>query len=246
MALPESMRNDALIENLGEYHLLAQAYRRQDKIPEALRHDVRRLVGWTQERQVLLEDPNALRIETAWTVIATHVEVQPDKLRRIETWLMGTRNAVGVPAVLIDYVPVATAATVSSFEVGEVLEAELVFYPSAAPLRAIISSRKPGEAKAVSLPALPLSNALSSYDDIRTTQPWLKQWPITVSHTACTRLEKSGLLLGDDEMSVPVLPRLQDEAVVLGGVEIHSVTGLWDGRFFAPSLAETSLGRWLR
>ena len=54
LALPERMRSDAVIEALGSLHLLAQAYRRQDQLPEALRHDVRRLVGWTQERQALL------------------------------------------------------------------------------------------------------------------------------------------------------------------------------------------------
>jgi hypothetical protein len=246
MALPEPMRNDALIEALGEYHLLAEAYRRQEKLPDALRHDVRRLVGWTQERQALLDDPETLRVTSIWTVASTHVEVQPDKLRRIETWLIGTQEGKAVPAVLIDFVPVTTGASGASFEAGEVFEGELAFYPSAAPLRAIITSRQGTEPVPVKLPALPLAEALAAYDDIRVAQPWLKQWPITVLQTRCRIAEKSALWLYDDHTSVQILPRVREAALVLGGVELDAVTGLWDGRFFAPSLAETSIGRWLR
>jgi hypothetical protein len=246
MALPESMRTDALIESLGEYHLLAEAYRRQDKLPEALRHDVRRLVGWTQERQALLDDASALRVAATWTVIATHVEVQPDKLRRIETFLIGVADDRNVPAVLIDFVPVAAAATGSTFQTGEVFAGELVFYPSAAPLRAIIVKRENIEAADVVLTAQPLNEALAAYDECCAAQPWLGQWPMTIAGPSCCRFEKRGIWITAGGDGIPVAPRFLDEAVILSGIDIQSITGLWDGRFFSPSMAETSLGRWLR
>jgi hypothetical protein len=49
LALPEPLRHGALIENLGDLHLLSAAYRRQQDLPESLRHDVRRIAGWTIE-----------------------------------------------------------------------------------------------------------------------------------------------------------------------------------------------------
>ena len=108
LGLPEDERGRHAIEVLGSLHLLAEAYRRQERLPASLRSDVRRLVGWTVERQELLDEPSALRVTAPWLVAAVHSEVQPDRLRRIETWLM--RGDEGDPgfAVLIDFVPLAS------------------------------------------------------------------------------------------------------------------------------------------
>ncbi|MFN0191871.1 MAG: SWIM zinc finger family protein [Aestuariivirga sp.] len=245
LGLPERLRADAVIEVLGSLHLLAEAYRRQDKLPEPLRHDVRRLVGWTQERQALLEDATAPRTATVWTVIATHVEVQPDKLRRIETWLMGERDGAPVHAVLIDFVPVATGAGGSAFLPGEIFEGEVVYYPSAAPLRSVLARR--GDTPAATPPATAsLAAALDAYDGLRAAQPWLRHWPMTVSGVACRRHGADGLWLVNGEAAVPLHPRQQDDGLVLTGLALQSVTGLWDGRFFTAVMAETALGRWVR
>ncbi len=246
MALPDVMRNDALIEALGELHLLAEAYRRQDRLPGALRQDVRRLVGWSQDRQSLIDDPASLRVLAQWTVVTTHVEVQPDKLRRIETWLIGVQDGKETPAVLIDFVPVATGASNVSFNVSESFVGELVFYPSAVPLRAVIVSRAAVELPTPKLPAAALCDALGSYDDLRTLLPWLKQWPMTLTYVSCKRFDKQGFWLMAEGAAIPVSPKLTDAVVALSGTELHTVTGLWDGRFFTPSMAETPIGRWFK
>jgi hypothetical protein len=245
LALPERMRGDAIIEELGSLHLLAEAYRRQDRLPEGLRHDVRRLVGWTQERQALLDDPAALRVNATWTVIATHAEVQPDKLRRLETWLTSNREKAPVYAVLIDFVPAVTGPGGSSFVPGETFEGELVFYPSATPLRALLTTR--GEAsRPAPACAVPLDAALDAYDNLRAAQPWLRQWPMTVSGVACQSYGGDGLWLMNGTTGVPLAARQQHHDRVLTGVSLQSVTGLWDGRYFSAVMAETNLGRWVR
>ncbi|MBL8895660.1 MAG: SWIM zinc finger family protein, partial [Rhizobiales bacterium] len=247
LALPERVRADAVIDALGSLHLLAEAYRRQDKLPEALRHDVRRLVGWTQERQALLEDTSAPRVTSTWSVIATHSEIQPDKLRRIETWLAGQHEGTPIYATLIDFVPVGTGAGGSPFLAGEVFSAELVYYPSAAPLRALIANRieaKETEDQPAALTGL--AQSLDAYDELRTRQPWLGQWPIRFSGAAVLDYGSQGLWVVDGDHGMPLHPRQQDDALVLADVTISELTGLWDGRYFMAAMAETSLGRWFR
>lgn len=246
LALPERLRSDAVIEHLGSLHLLAEAYRRQEQLPDALRHDVRRLVGWTQDRQALLEDGSALRISAVWTVIATHVEVQPDKLRRIETWLMGDQDGAAIYAVLIDFVPVATGAGGSSYFPGETFAAQLAFYPSAVPLRAILEQRSGDAPPVTPSRAAPLDSALDAYDGLRARQPWLRQWPITVNGVACNGYGADGLWLVNGTAGVPIAPHQQDDARVLTSVSLRSVTGVWDGRFFTAMMADTAMGRWVR
>jgi hypothetical protein len=138
LAMPPAGRADASIQALGAWHLLAEACRRQNLLPEALREDVRRLTGWSMQRQALLDDKQAQRKSGSWTVFAIHSQAQPDKLRRIETWL---EDGEGGHALLMDFVPLATGAGGSPFAPGERFHAELVFYPSAAPMRAIIAAR---------------------------------------------------------------------------------------------------------
>jgi hypothetical protein len=144
-ALPEAMRPVAAVEELGQVYLLAEAYRRQESLSAALKADVRQAVGWAMTREALLADATALRVRGSWRVVTTLSEVQADRLRRIETWLwqegQGSKQRF---ALLLDFVPVATGASAGGYSVGDRLEAELVFYPSAVPLRALIVSSTGG------------------------------------------------------------------------------------------------------
>lgn len=241
LAMPEVERAPAAIESLGFLHLLAEAYRRETVLPEMLRADVRRLVGWTTERQELLDDASALRITSTWTVLAVHSEIQPDKLRRIETWLMSTDICF---AVLIDYVPVASGQGGSAFWPGEAFEAELVYYPSVAPLRAVIARRGAEAALAWPAPRASLRNALADYDALAAKFPWVSAWPFFICGTRLTAFEGNGLWLIDGDEAVPVVTRQFDAALALAAASISSLAGLWDGRGATILAAETSLGSW--
>jgi len=144
-ALPEAMRELAAVEELGQLYLISEAYRRQKTLPPELRMDIRRAVGWTTTREELLADVTAPRLSASWRVIAVITEVQPDRLRRIETWLWcEDKDAAPRFALLLDFVPVATGAAAGGYSVGDRFEAELVFYPSATPLRALIANTSSG------------------------------------------------------------------------------------------------------
>jgi hypothetical protein len=108
--LPASARPSAAIRELGQLHLISQAYRRAPQLPELLAADARQAVGWSITREALLSDSLALRVSGQWRVFAIVSEAQPDRLRRVETWLFRQTAGDGVPAcaVLIDLVPVST------------------------------------------------------------------------------------------------------------------------------------------
>ena len=244
LGLPEDERGRHAIEVLGSLHLLGEAYRRQERLPAPLRSDVRRLVGWTVERQELLDEPSALRVTAPWRVAAVHSEVQPDRLRRVETWLM--RGDEGDPgfAVLIDFVPLASGQGGSAYVPGEAFDAELVFYPSTAPLRAVIASR--GEARHIEWPnaGLSLAAALDAYETLCASHPWLSGWPFVIEGGRIAGIPGTGLWLMQDSDAVPIAPRQQQDALALTAAELSRVAGLWDGRNFALLAAQTSLGPW--
>ncbi len=162
--LAETARPYAAIRELGQIHLISAAYCRTSELDEGLAADARQAVGWSVTRQALLADPAAVRLRGRWTVFAVVTEAQPDRLRRIETWLCRDEPAQDdAPnyAVLIDFVPVTGFAS-SGYVLGDQLEAELVYYRSSLPLRAVIASVQQG--------AQPSSNPVPRRTPTRTTK----------------------------------------------------------------------------
>ena len=241
--LPEPQRPDFIATELGRIHLAAAAFRRQEALPAALRDDARRAVGWRQTREELLADPAARRISGTWTAVGARVVVQADRLRRVETWLAAEDGEQA--AVLIDYTPVTTPAA-SAFASGERFEAELAFYPSAAPLRAIVAQRvtgsthRHGPACRRSLPV-----AVAAHLARLGALPWLGDDMLLV---ADTRLQAAsgGLWLADAEgtAALPLAARQGDMVRPLLGLPLHAAALVWDGRVAELMAADTPLGPW--
>jgi hypothetical protein len=246
--MPEAGREDLLLEKLAGLTLISAAYRRQDQLEPALRADVRRAVGWTMRREELLADPDAPRIASTWIVISARSEVQPDGLRRLETWLIDARSPVEATrfALLVDYVPVSVGAVATSFQPGEVIDAELVYYVSTCPLRAQVAMREPGDGYAA-WPALPqeLKGAIAAYDKALARQPWLEFLAFGASGIKVARAGAGQLVLDDGAGTfLPLDPRQFQEALPLVGLGPLAIAATWDGRLAALLAADTPIGVW--
>jgi hypothetical protein len=247
LGVPEALRVGVLIEKLGELHLIAEAYRRQADLPEALRADVRSMVGWNVSREALLANPQAPRVSGRWMVLATMSEVQPDKLRRSEVWLARLDAAEGF-AVLIDYAPVSLGAAASPYSPGESFEAELAFYPSPVPLRAVVVEQVSSASKEYRwrAPSHDIAAALFQYEARLADRPWLGRWPMAV-HDGVVARERETLFLGHARGggALPIKARDDDMVLPLVGIGGIDAFGLWDGRCLDLRFAETPQGRWM-
>jgi hypothetical protein len=246
--VPEQMRGDLVFERLAALALICSAYRNQDRLPPALKADVRRTAGWVVKREELLADAEALRVSSDWIVAATLSELQPDKLRRIETWLLNAAPTDTDPrvALLIDFVPVSSGPTGSPFSAGEALSGEVVFYPSAAPLRAQLATRAQAS-PAVAWPELPasLEDALAAYEAALARQPWLERWPLFACGLTVERIGPHQLVLAADHGPALPLDRVQSQDLrPLLGIGSISALVAWDGRFGRLLAADTAIGYW--
>lgn len=246
--LPEQVRGDRIAERLGALQLIASAYRRQDRLPPSLRADVRRTVGWSQKREDLLADPEALRVASTWIVISTRNEVQPDKLRRLETWLLNACPIDSAPrfALLVEFVPVSAGASGLPFATGEVLAGEVVFYPSPAPLRALMAQRASTD-ETTAWPDMPagLDAAFAAYETALAHVPWLDAWPLAANGLKLAQTNTRTLLLADAAgHTVPIDPRQTDAAMPLLGLPDLSAVFVWDGVSAMLLAAETPIGCW--
>ena len=255
----ERGRNRFLMQELGELHLLAEAYRRQEELDPALRLDVRRLVGWTTTRAELLEDESALRVAGAWCVLATTRTNQVDRLIRCETWLAlleareaDSSNEAPPYAVLRDYVPAASASGWAPPAVrGDVLVGELVFHPSASPCAAIFSAQDAladatvDREFAVPASSSSLDEALDAYDFELAKQPWLGP-RILAARAVVRESQQGGLWIGcpRGDVGLPIHSEHAEACAALLSVGTVSLHSLFDGRSVVPLVANTELGPW--
>ena len=249
--LPGPARPSSAIRELGQIYLISRAYRRASELPELLAADARQAVGWSVTREALLGDPEAVRVDAKWRVFAVLSEAQPDRLRRVETWLWRQGGADGLPqcAVLIDFVPISGAA-VGGYLVGDQVDAELRFYRSTIPLRAQIARLKTGAAQTKEPLALPnetLGASYAMYERALAELPWLGTFPVTF-RSASVRRNAEQLYLHDDEseLSLSLHTSQTSDALPLASVGRIDGIGLWNGYEFTLAWAETQLGRWVR
>jgi hypothetical protein len=250
-SLTEAARPTAAVVELGVFHLIAEAYRRQDALDPALREDVRQMVGWVQTRDALLADFDAVRTAGRWHVIATRSEVQPDRLRRVETWLWREGEGDGPRfALLLDFVPVTVGAASAGFMIGETFEAELVFYASPIPLRALIATQTSPSSANQAMPPLPeagLAAAWQAYEQALGARPWLGDWPFLFTGA---RVRRSGEALfltdpADANLALPISPEQAVSALPLANAGPVNGVGLWDGWRIRLTQAEAEIGRWV-
>lgn len=249
--LPGPARPAAAIRELGQIHLISKAYRRASELPELLAADARQAVGWSVTREALLNDSDAVRVGGKWRAFAVISEAQPDRLRRIETWLWHENGADGEPpcAVLIDFVPISTGAAVGGYLVGDQIDAELTFYRSTIPLRAQMATLRKGaepSSTVLPLPSESLADSYAKYESALAQLPWLGTFPVTF-RSACVRRNGERLYLHDDDsgLSLPIHASQANQALPLASVGSIDGIGLWNGYEFTLAWAETQLGRWL-
>ena len=128
---------------------------------------------------------------------------------------------------------------------GEVLQAELAFYPSPVPLRAQIVAHR-GTAPATAEwtgPTRDLAAATEAWQAAVAAKPWLGDWPLTA---AGVRIRASGGRLHAEGagIALPIAAALHDAARPLLELGETALFGLWDGRALTPLLAATPLGEW--
>lgn len=157
---------ERLLERLGLLHLVVEAHSHLDALSPELQADVRTVIGWTQKQEELLTQPG---VWGRWVAVARRVD-EEENLKTQRTWLWNADKPQS--ALVLDFA-FGRAVLDTSMPPNATLEAELVFFPSAYPLRALVKSRK-SVAPASSLPGYPtLSDAVAAYTAALACQPWL-------------------------------------------------------------------------
>ena len=165
-----------VLENAVKAWMLIGAFRRMDTLEAPVNAQIRSLVGWSQSKKELLENPDAECITEDWLVLGKQLEALDDKLNVLRTWLFGSTS--GRSAVLIDYSPAHQAIT-SPVVPGTRVRATLAFFPSNYPYRAQIKEQGAVSTQ-VQLQVEPLPDWLAAQQEMAqllALSPWADAFP---------------------------------------------------------------------
>ncbi|MGU3583830.1 SWIM zinc finger family protein [Rhodococcus sp. C26F] len=219
-----------LLAEYARLHLMAVAYRQRDELPRPLLRSLQTHLGFSTRSEEVRAEP---AVRDRWQVLAVRVTEESRMFAR-KTWLRGRSS--GRWAILLDFAHgTARFATPLPFP-GSLVDADLHFYPGAAPLRAVLG-RQHGETEPfTTLPATGLDAALDEYARMRGADPWLRTWPVLLDAVTPTDSEDGWYVVDPSGRALPLAG--DDDSrwrlhAVAGGRPV-TVCGDWDGTALAP------------
>jgi hypothetical protein len=225
---------ERLLERLGKLYLLIEGFRRLEALPAETQADLRTLVGWAQGQEELLASvPEGAGVRDAWRVVGQRVEEQ-ERLKVQRTWLWGveTRRA----ALLLQFA--APGQTLgATLAPGTEVMAELVFFPGAYPLRALVRER--AEASTPFAPAsgyATVDAAMDAYSAALACNLWLEEFPVLLDAAIPVRRGDRWAVRDAAGDLLPVAPRFESgwRLLALSGGAPVPLFGEWDGDALTP------------
>jgi len=233
-----------LLREAAALHLACTAWPRSASLPEATQADLHAALGMALPQEEVLMQPG---IHDCWLVLGRRV-VEEERLRTQRAWLWGrtTRR----PALCLSFSASPGQPLDLSLVPGSEFEGELVFFPGAWPLRALVKTRTAGTgagpAADPGLPHASLAEANAFAAAAWSANPWLERLPLALAAVVPVR-RVSGWRVRD--AAGHALPLAVAEAAgwnltALAGGRPLSLAGEWDGERLAPLGAWTD-GRFL-
>lgn len=212
-----------LLDGTSRLHLLTQAYRRLDQLPEPLRADVRTLIGWTIREDEL---DSAESVNDRWLVVGQRVD-DTGQVITARTFFLGERtgrfalhNAFGVGAAP----PTLPAVP------GQAIRATLTFYPSATPLRAIVRPVLEPDGDVTVVSGTHVADVVEDHARRLAVNPFLLGWPVALGEVVPV-IRDAGLLIRDEgRAALRVAPSsLGPRLLAVSGGHPVTAIGEWDG-----------------
>jgi hypothetical protein len=120
------------LDSLLNIYIIIQAYKNKESLSASIVHEIKNWIGFTVNQEELKEQTGLM---DTWLVVGKQVS-QEDQLTVEKNWLCGM--ATGRSALVLQFLIRGQGSGSFSLTPGMYVQAELVFYPSAVPLRALI------------------------------------------------------------------------------------------------------------
>lgn len=228
------------LDNLLNLYLVAKGYQNREDLPTSIVQDIRSWIGFTVNQEELKEQPGVM---DTWLVIGKQLS-EEDNLTIERNWLYGINT--NQYALVLQFIIRGQGATLL-LSPGLYIEAEVVFFPSATPLRAIIKRQIGSNAKSqpkffTSWPAVAeAETSLCSSFPVRSERPYAltKVAPVQYNNTWWLKDEEHNLVqLKEGYAGIWKLLSISGghplNMVVIGKERTYEPLGVWTDQTYKP------------
>jgi len=220
-----------MLDGLGRLALVTEAWKKLDELPPLLAADLRSLVGISlREEDVLVQGE---RVTDTWVVVGQELE-DTERIRVQRTYLFGATS--GRTALILQFAAGPGARFAEPFLLGTAIPAELVYWPSAAPQRALVQERK-GEVRPHTepVPSLTLEGLCQRFADELSRSPFRERTAAMLGAVVPV-VDKAGNWWLREATGTAVRLGTCDRwrLLALSGGQPMDVFGEWDGEEFRP------------
>jgi len=225
---------ERMMETFGQLYLSTQGIQNIDKLPEPLKEQLLQIAGVTIKQKSLLEQEG---IKDDWLILSRWQGLNTDQAAMQKTWLLGLEDQQ--IALLLEYDYMGEGFK-HSFQIGEVIHAEVVYFPESYPVRAVLKNWSRADKPETSLiPFQDAASFLRAYAQAIAANPWLHRFPFLIENMTPFREGEQFFLLDKDEKVIPM--RVKDIAgwtlLSISSTKPITFFGEWDGKAFHPLAA---------
>jgi hypothetical protein len=222
-----------LMERLGTIHLAVTGWHHRETLPPPLLADVRTVIGFTLKEADVVAQGEA--VSDRWWVVGQST-TEEERLKTRRTWLWGERTSR--PALLLAFAVGAQQSFAPTPPPGTVWEGALVFYPSAAPLRAAQAE----QGRLSTITPLPVNSeftvegALNRFATTLAAQPWLEHLLFRFDAVRPLHTAEDWHLIDRAAHTLPLhISNTQGWTLLaLSGGHPTTLFGTWDGTILTP------------
>jgi hypothetical protein len=226
-----------LLDEVSRVYLLAESYQRIESLPPDLQEDLRASIGWAYKRDELLRLP-ALRDH--WRILGQVVQEDEQLLTR-RVWLLGQNTQKA--ALILDFTP-RRASFEDQYLLGQIYDADLIYYPSAFPQRALLkqlhaistphTKAHTGNSQATMPGYATATEMLTAYADALGCNPWLERIPCVLHQATLAPRAGSWAVYDAESRALPVKLAGRDDMhlwslLAQSGGHPTTLIGEWDG-----------------
>lgn len=166
----ESWKHEVL-KQIVKIYLVTESYKHIESLPEDFQHEVRSLIGFTQNKEEILTRQG---IQDTWIVLARTVE-DDEQINIEKNWLYGV-NSKKI-ALILQFFAIRQLPELN-FLPGTFIDAELVFYPGVFPFRALIKKQEKVEKAVIPECHSTISKVFEEYNNIVGENPFFDHVPL--------------------------------------------------------------------
>ena len=222
-----------IADRIAEIWLAVRAFDRFDLLEPAQQDDLLSLAGVNTPKSALETKP---KWSDVWTVVGIrHGKIEDDinPLPWRRTHLFGLQSQCF--AMFVDYATPPTYTFEQVWQIGSSFEGDIVFYPSAYPLRAIMPSGQPAQTPPFET-LTGLEEMLRRRAEALAKNPWLRVFPCIIEGRVSVRDEQAFFFTDALQQQLPLQcsTKIGWQLVALTGGESYTIMSEFEGSSLTP------------